>query len=65
MSSLVDSQCRRENCNKEKKEEEVEKLRDEHFNKYRLMVPQGKVWQVWSVDQLAARSVRPVEPSIE
>ena len=29
--------------NKEKKEREAEKLRDEHFNNYRLMVPQGKI----------------------
>ena len=28
----------------EQKEQEAEKLRDEHFNKYRPMVPQGKVW---------------------
>ena len=30
--------------NKEKKEQEAEKMRDEHFNKYRPMVPQGKAW---------------------
>ena len=28
----------------EQKEQEAEKLRDEHFNKYRSMVPQGKEW---------------------
>jgi len=44
--------------NKEKKEQEAEKMRDEHFNKYRPMIPQGKVWQVKSVDQ----SSRPVGP---
>ena len=27
--------------NKEKKEQEAEKMRDKHFNKYRPMVPQG------------------------
>ena len=36
--------------NKEKREQEVEKMRDEHFNKYRLMIPQGKVWQAKTVD---------------
>ena len=30
-------------------------MRDEHFNKYRPAVPQGKAWQVKSVDQPAAR----------
>jgi hypothetical protein len=30
--------------NKEKREQEAEKMMDEHFNKYRPMVPQGKVW---------------------
>ena len=37
--------------NKEKREQEAEKLRDEHFNKYRPMVPRGKVWQIKAVDQ--------------
>ena len=37
--------------NKEKREQEAEKLRDEHFNKYRPMVPGGKVWQIKAVDQ--------------
>ena len=41
----------------EQKEQEVEKLRDEHFNKYRPMVPQGKEWQTKS----AERSTGPVE----
>ena len=49
--------------NKEKREQEAEKMRDEHFNKYRPMIPQGKVWQVKSVDQPAARPVEPI-PSI-
>ena len=36
---------------KEKREQEEEKTRDEYFNKYRPMLPQGKVWQVKTVDQ--------------
>jgi len=43
--------------NKEKKEQEAEKMRDEHFNKYRPMIPQRKAWQIEMVDQPA----RPVE----
>ena len=39
--------------NKEKREQEAEKVRDEYFNKYRPMIPQGKVWQVKTVDQPA------------
>ena len=39
--------------NKEKREQEAEKMRDEHFNKYRPRIPKGKVWQVKAVDQLA------------
>ena len=34
-------------------------MRDEHFNKYRPVVPQGKAWQVKSVDQPVARPVKP------
>ena len=33
-------------------------MRDEHFNKYRLMIPQGKVSQAKTVDQPAAGLVR-------
>ena len=44
--------------NKEKKEQEEEKLRDEDFNRYRTMFPQGKVWKVKAADQ----PDRPVEP---
>ena len=44
--------------NKEKKEQEAEKMRDECFNKYRPMIPQGKVWQVKPADQ----PVGPVGP---
>ena len=35
----------------EQKEKEVEKLRDEQFDKYRPRIPQGKVWQVKANDQ--------------
>ena len=42
----------------EKREQEEEKLRDEDFNKYRPMFPQGKVWKAKAADQLD----RPVEP---
>ena len=42
----------------EKKEQEAEKLRDEHFNKYRPMVPQGIEWRVKSVEQPTG----PIEP---
>ena len=43
----------------EKKEQEIQKLRDKQFNQCRPMVPQGKVWRVKSADQPA----RPVKPS--
>ena len=42
----------------EQKEQDVEKLRDEHFNKYWPMVPQGKEWRV----KLAVQSTGSVEP---
>ena len=42
----------------EQKEQEAEKLRDEHFNKYRSMVPQGKEWRA----KPAVQSAGPVEP---
>jgi len=45
--------------NKEKREHEVEKARDEYFNKYRPMIPQGKAWQVKMVDQPAEGPVKP------
>ena len=44
--------------NKEKREQEAEKMRDEYFNKYRPMVLQGKVWQAKVVNQPAAEPVR-------
>ena len=37
----------------EKKDQEFKRLRDKQFNNYRPMVPQGKVWRVKAVDQLA------------
>ena len=43
--------------NKEKRQQEAEELRDEHFNRYRPMIPQGKTWQV-KIDQ-PAEPVRP------
>ena len=42
----------------EQKEQEAERLRDEHFNKYRPMVPQGKEWRA----KPATQSTGPVEP---
>ncbi|PUZ76049.1 hypothetical protein GQ55_1G259600 [Panicum hallii var. hallii] len=42
----------------EKREQELEKQRDEQFNKYRPMIPQGKVWKVKAAGQPAG----PVEP---
>ena len=42
----------------EQKEQEAEKLRDEHLNKYRPMVPQGKEWRAKPTGQ----STGPVEP---
>ena len=47
--------------NKEKKEQEEEKMRDEDFNRYRPMFPQGKVWKIKMTD-LSARSVGPPQP---
>ena len=45
--------------NKEKREQEAEKVSDEYFNKYRSMIPQGKAWQVKTVDQPAEGPVKP------
>ena len=58
--SLCHSQKRRLQCLRcqEQKEQEAEKLRDEHFNKYRPMVPQGKEWRT----KPTAQSTGPVEP---
>ena len=59
-AGLSHSQKRRLQClrHQEHKEQEAEKLRDEHFSKYRPMVPQGKEWQAKSIEQ----STGPVEP---
>ena len=46
--------------NKEKREQEAEKARDEYFNKYRHMIPQGKVWQAKTIDQPSDEPVKPV-----
>ena len=48
--------------NKEKKEQEAEKMRDEHFNKYRPIIPQGKVSQIKTADQPAG-PIRPLPPT--
>ena len=48
--------------NKEKKQREVEKVRDKNFNRYRPMVPQGKAWQIKTTDQ-PAELVRPTQPA--
>ena len=42
----------------EQKEQEAKKLRDEHFNKYRPMVPQGNEWRA----KPAGHSAGPVKP---
>ena len=42
----------------EQKEQEAETLKDEHFNRYRPMVPQGKEWRAKPIMQSAG----PVEP---
>jgi hypothetical protein len=46
----------------EKREKELEKQRDEAFNQYRPMVPQGKKWRVKTSSELTP--VRPVEESV-
>ena len=62
---LTHTQKRKLQClrNKEKREQEAEKVRDEYFNKYRPMIPQGKVWQVKMVDQPVVGSVGPTLPT--
>ena len=45
--------------NKEKREQEAEKARDEYFNKYMPMIPQGKVWQAKTIDQPLEGPVEP------
>jgi len=53
---LTHTQKRKLQClrNKEKKQQEEEKMRDEHFNRYRPMIPQGRTWQ--------AKATQPAEP---
>jgi hypothetical protein len=46
----------------EKREKKLEKKRDEDFNQYRPMVPQGKEWRVKTSSESAP--VRPVEESV-
>jgi hypothetical protein len=46
----------------EKREKEPEKQRDEAFNQYKPMVPQGKEWRVNTSSELAP--IRPVEGSV-
>ena len=48
--------------NKEKREQEEEKLRDEDFNRYRLMFPQGKVWKIKAADR-PNKPVKPPQPT--
>jgi len=45
--------------NKEKREQEAEKARDEYFNKYRPMIPQGKVRQAKVTDHPTIRQIEP------
>ena len=62
VSSGVDSYSKEEAATlrfQEKKEQEIQKLRDKQFNQCRPMVPQGKVWMVKVADQ----SARPVKLS--
>jgi hypothetical protein len=48
---------------REKREKELEKRRDEDFNSYRPMVPQGKEWRVKIVTQTEA--VKPPEGAVQ
>jgi hypothetical protein len=52
----------------EKREKELEKKRDEDFNSYRPMVPQGKEWRVKAATQLGAvtppEAVRPGDQAV-
>jgi hypothetical protein len=47
----------------EKREKELEKKRDEDFNSYRPMVPQGKEWRVKAATQTGA--VKPPEGAVQ
>jgi hypothetical protein len=48
---------------REKREKELEKKRDEDFNSYRPMVPQGKEWRVKAATQPGA--VTPPEGAVQ
>ena len=43
-----------------KKEQEAERLRDDQFNKYMPIIPQGRVWRVKTADHLAG-TVKPLQ----
>jgi hypothetical protein len=62
--NLTHTQRRKLQCLRfqEKKENELEKQRDEAFNQYKTMVPQGKEWRVKTNSQ--PELVRPVEESV-
>jgi hypothetical protein len=65
VSSRIDSHTRRKLQRlrfQEKRENELEKQRDEAFNQYITMVPQGKEWRVKTGSEPAP--VRPVEESV-
>ena len=48
---LMHTQKRRlQRLHRQEQKKEAEKLRDEHFEKYRPRFPQGKVWRVKTVD---------------
>jgi hypothetical protein len=47
----------------EKREKELEKKRDEDFNSYRPMVPQGKEWRVKTATQ--TEEVKPPEGAVQ
>jgi hypothetical protein len=48
---------------REKREKELKKKRDENFNSYRSMVPQGKEWRVKAATQIGA--VKPPEGAVQ
>jgi hypothetical protein len=48
---------------REKREKELKKKRDENFNSYRSMVPQGKEWRVKAATQTGA--VKPLEGAVQ
>jgi hypothetical protein len=54
----------------DKREKELEKKRDEDFNSYRPMAPQGKEWRVKAVTQTGAvkppkGAVRPGDQAVK